>query len=199
MSRLSAEQREIHRRRIIDAAARCIAKNGFGELRVEDICAEAAVSKGAFYLYFDRKEDVLFALLDEDATAIEARLRTVMRTHEPGVDRLRQFAKALLVDDQDARRVQSRADVWAQLLCERSVRRRFAAHLERRRVLLGEAIAEGIRTGDYGTDVAPETLARIVLAIVDGLMLHAAVEPAGVRWASVRQGIDGLIAGLNAA
>ena len=199
MPRLSAEQREHHRQRIVDAATRCIAKNGFSDLRVEDICTEASVSKGSFYLYFDRKEDVLFALLEHDAHVIEEKIQSVMLSHPPGIDRLRRFAQAMLLEHQDAERMQVRADLWARMLCERSVRKRFVAHLERRRKMLAGAIAEGVRTGQYSTGVAPETLARIVLAIVDGLMLHAAVEPAGMRWTTLRQGVDGLIAGLQAA
>ena len=45
--------------RIRDAAHRLFVKNGFKNTTVDAIAAAAGVSKGAFYLHFDRKEDLL--------------------------------------------------------------------------------------------------------------------------------------------
>ena len=199
MPRLSPEQRENHRQRIVTAAWRCVARTGYCDLRVDDVCAEAAVSKGSFYLYFKRKDDVLFALLEQDAAAIEERIRAVMLSNRPGIDRLRLFAQTMLADHDDKGRMQVRADLWAELFCEKAVRERFVEHLDRRRRLLSDAIEAGMRTGEYDGGVPAETLARILLAIVDGLMLHAAAEPRSMRWTYLRQGVDGLLAGLRAA
>ena len=149
MPRLSPEQRENHRQRIVTAAWRCVARTGYCDLRVDDVCAEAAVSKGSFYLYFKRKDDVLFALLEQDAAAIEERIRAVMLSNRPGIDRLRLFAQTMLADHDDKGRMQVRADLWAELFCEKAVRERFVEHLDRRRRLLSDAIEAGMRTGEY--------------------------------------------------
>lgn len=199
MPRLSPEQRDNHRQRIVDAAWRCVARTGYSDLRVEDVCAEASVSKGSFYLYFKRKDDVLFALLEQDAAAIEERIRSVMLSNRPGIDRLRLFAQTMLADHDDQGRMQVRADLWAELFCEEAVRERFVEHLDRRRRLLSDAIEAGMRTGEHNGRVPAETLARILLAIVDGLILHAAAEPRSMPWTYLRQGVDGLLAGLRAA
>jgi AcrR family transcriptional regulator len=45
--------------RIRDAAHRLFVKNGFENTPVDAIAAAAGVSKGTFYLHFDRKEDLL--------------------------------------------------------------------------------------------------------------------------------------------
>ncbi len=199
MPRLSAEQRLNHRQRIVDAAWRCVARTGYSALRVDDICHEAAVSKGSFYIYFKRKDDVLFALLDEDAAALEQRIHSVLLANRPGIDRLRLFAQTMLADHDDQGRMQVRADLWAEMFCDKEVRDRFVEHLDRRRRLLSVAISEGIKTGEFDGGVPAETLARIVLAIVDGLMFHSAAEPRTMRWAKLRDGVDGLLAGLRAA
>jgi TetR/AcrR family transcriptional repressor of uid operon len=199
MPRLSAEQRQNHRQRIVDAAWSCVARTGYCDLRVEDICAQAGVSKGSFYLYFKRKDDVLIALLEEDAAKIEQRIRSVVLGNRPGIDRLRLFAQTMLADHDNQGRMQVRADLWAEMFCEKTVRDRFVEHLDRRRRLLSEAISEGIATGEFDGGVPAETLARILLATVDGLMLHAAAAPKSMRWPKLRQGVDGLLAGLRAA
>jgi len=47
---------------ILDAAARCIAQDGFRGASTADICREAGISPGHLYHYFDSKEEILTAL-----------------------------------------------------------------------------------------------------------------------------------------
>lgn len=197
MPRLSAEQRLGHRQRIVDAAWRCVARTGVGDFRVEDICADAGVSKGSFYLYFERKEDILFALLDQDATELEHRVTRVMASERPGIDRLRHLAQTMLSDNGQQARLQVRVELWALGISHPILRRRFAARLKTRRSLLSTALTEGIDGGGYATGSVAEPLARIVLAIMDGLMLQAAAEDRAMKWAPVRDAIDAVLEGLR--
>src|SRR5688572_17919117 len=48
---------------ILDAALAVFSEQGFAGARVEDIAARAGLSKGAVYLYFDSKHDMLKALV----------------------------------------------------------------------------------------------------------------------------------------
>jgi len=50
------------RRRLIDTAQRLWRKHGFDEVAVSEICESAGVSKGTFFYYFRRKEDLLVEL-----------------------------------------------------------------------------------------------------------------------------------------
>ncbi len=68
MPRLAAETKVARRQQLIDAAWRCVADRGFQSLTVDEVCAEAGVSKGAFYLYFESKQDLLLGLLEDEAT-----------------------------------------------------------------------------------------------------------------------------------
>jgi AcrR family transcriptional regulator len=54
------------RKRLTDAARRIFAQRGFELARVEDIAAAAGKSRGAFYANFRDKEDVFFAIYEED-------------------------------------------------------------------------------------------------------------------------------------
>ncbi|MBZ0217025.1 MAG: TetR/AcrR family transcriptional regulator, partial [Fimbriimonadaceae bacterium] len=48
---------------LMDAALELFMKKGFAATRVADIAARAGLSKGAIYLYFDSKEDILKGLI----------------------------------------------------------------------------------------------------------------------------------------
>src|SRR5262245_5820534 len=92
--KLSAPAKEQRRTALLDAAWRCIARTGYRNVTVDAVCAEAGLSKGAFYTYFDQKHDLLLALMDDDA----AGLNDVVADAEgqpSGVGQIRRFAAGL--------------------------------------------------------------------------------------------------------
>ena len=54
------------RRDLMEAARRIFARDGFEMARLEDIAAAAGKTRGAFYANFRDKEDVFFALFEEN-------------------------------------------------------------------------------------------------------------------------------------
>src|SRR3989475_2638520 len=63
--RASGSDREETRRLILDAAAALIAERGYRGTTVNEMIAQADLSKGTFYWHFKSKEDVLLAVLEE--------------------------------------------------------------------------------------------------------------------------------------
>src|SRR3954447_26687167 len=60
------ERRQLTRRALLDAARRTFGSKGFGAATLDDIAAEAGVTRGALYYNFPGgKEDLFLALLDE--------------------------------------------------------------------------------------------------------------------------------------
>lgn len=198
MPKLRPETRVERRQLLIDAAWRCAAVRGFRDLTVDDVCAEAGVSKGAFYGYFEQKQDLLLALLEDDAGALDRELDRITSASSSGVERVRRFAQAMLARGDDAARVQVRADLWADLLTEDSVRRRMADATQRRRALVRSWIEEGVSSGEL-VAIPANALASILLALADGLMLHGALDPDAFRWRNIRRAIDVMLAGIEAA
>jgi TetR/AcrR family transcriptional regulator, transcriptional repressor of aconitase len=197
MPKLRPETRIERRQLLIDAAWRCAAVRGFGDLTVDDVCAEAQVSKGAFYGYFEHKQDLLLALLADDSDALDVELETITAASSSGVQRVRRFAQAMLARGDDPARVQVRADLWADLLTEEVVREHLAAVTARRRQLVRGWIEEAIASGEL-VAIPANALASILLALTDGLMLHGALDPGGFRWPNIRRAIDVLLAGIAA-
>jgi AcrR family transcriptional regulator len=198
MPKLRPEIRSERRQALIDAAWRCAAVQGFRDLTVDDVCAEAGVSKGAFYGYFEQKQDLLLALLGDDAAALDRDLERITSDSSSGVERVRAFAQAMLARGEDPARVQVRADLWADLLTEEVVRARLAEVTQRRRELVRGWIEEAVASGEL-VDIPANALASILLALADGLMLHGALDPSGFRWRNIRRAIDVLLAGLEAS
>lgn len=64
--RARSARREATRERVLDAARRVFAERGVIGGTVEDICARAGFSRGAFYSNFTDKADVLRALIERE-------------------------------------------------------------------------------------------------------------------------------------
>jgi AcrR family transcriptional regulator len=56
---------EATRRKLLAAAEKTFARDGFEAARLEDIASLAGYTRGAFYANFKSKEDIFFALLEE--------------------------------------------------------------------------------------------------------------------------------------
>ena len=54
--------------KLLDAALIVFADRGYHAARVDDVCDEADVSHGTFYLYFASKEDLFRTLVDDVVT-----------------------------------------------------------------------------------------------------------------------------------
>jgi AcrR family transcriptional regulator len=195
--RITAQARFARRQDLIDATWRLLARSGWRDLTVDDICAEAGASKGAFYGYFDRKQDLLLALLDDEAAAVEALLTGLGAQPLAAVERLRRFARAMLERAADPARVQLRADLWAALVSEPGVRERFAATVTRQRAAVRALVQGGIDAGQL-TAMPANALASILLALTEGLVLHGALDPKAFRWANVYHALDAALDGFQA-
>lgn len=54
------------REMLAQAALECLLERGLGETSIRDICAQAGVSTGAFYVHFNDKEEVILAACEID-------------------------------------------------------------------------------------------------------------------------------------
>jgi AcrR family transcriptional regulator len=195
--KLRPETRVERRQLLVDAAWRCAALRGFRDLTVDDVCDAAGVSKGAFYGYFGHKQDLLLALLQDDAASLDRELERITNASTSGIERVRRFAQAMLARGEDAARVQVRADLWADLLTEEPVREHLATAMQRRRVLVRSWIEEAVASGEL-LDIPANALSSILLALTDGLMLHRALDPSAFRWQNIRSAIDLMLVGIEA-
>jgi TetR/AcrR family fatty acid metabolism transcriptional regulator len=79
-------------RRIIEAAVKVFAKNGFYNSKVSEIARAANVADGTIYLYFQNKDDILIRLFEEEmATVLQKMTEEVNQESDPA-KKLQRFA-----------------------------------------------------------------------------------------------------------
>ena len=127
--RISEAERTNRRERLVAAAWRCLAQRAYSDLTVDDVCAEAAVSKGAFYGYFDSKQELLHELLQRESASLDAVISDLSAAPIGAAEKLRRFARACLKDAEDTARMQVRADLAAAVGGDPALRARSASLL----------------------------------------------------------------------
>ncbi|MFB3766421.1 MAG: TetR/AcrR family transcriptional regulator [Methanotrichaceae archaeon] len=68
---------EERRKELIDTAERLFITAGYDQTAISDIVREVNVSQGAYYYYFDSKEDVLVAILERNIASMERALKQI--------------------------------------------------------------------------------------------------------------------------
>jgi len=77
------------RRRLLAAAEKTFARDGFEAARLEDIARMAGYTRGAFYANFSSKEDIFFALLEDWVRARIGEVNALLAKQESPTMRLR--------------------------------------------------------------------------------------------------------------
>lgn len=72
------QRTEATRHALLQAALRIFARDGFEASRIEDIAGATGHTRGAFYAHFHSKEDLFFALFEQEAGDRLRGLRSVM-------------------------------------------------------------------------------------------------------------------------
>jgi len=169
LTEATAAKRRMH---ILEAAARCLFERGLLAMSVDDVCATAGISKGAFYSHFPSKEALIHAVTD----MLSAELGPIEDT---GIAALadsvfeRQIAPAL-----PPANARFGIEVTAASAGDAGLRERNTANLERLRHAVEAAVRGLIAAGKARTGVDAEAVGWLVQAHVMGVLCRNAVWPA---------------------
>jgi AcrR family transcriptional regulator len=157
---------------LLDAAVRVFATRGYRNARLDDVAAEAGVTKGAVYHHFANKEELLVRALDHHLARAFGRVESVLlEEHETAAERLTHVVRRAFGTDDP-----SRADV---LMLLQTVSHEVPAVYQRWLAagpmklwrLIGRVIDAGKRSGEFRADVDGEVVARM---LVGGLIANSA-------------------------
>ncbi len=162
--------------RILEAALRFFARQGFSATSVEQITEAADIGKGTFFNYFPSKEHVLAGFAVRQVERIQGALNSARDNSQPLHDVLRGLLKSL--QQEPARSPQLARSLLGAILSSEPVRELTYPPLERARSLLAELMALGQKRGEIRSDVRPADLARFFQQNGFGAVLLWSLHPA---------------------
>jgi AcrR family transcriptional regulator len=74
--------------RILEGAARAVARHGLAKLDMGDVSQQAAVSRGTLYRYFPNRDELLATLALHEGRRFQEEVAAAVRAAPPGADRL---------------------------------------------------------------------------------------------------------------
>lgn len=187
MPKVSDEYRTARRRSILDAAVTCFDRRGLHGTTTDDIAAEAGLSNGALYRYFDGKDAIVEAIAGERHAQERALLDAALRDDDPR-RAIRDFIDryfAWLADPGELRRRRVNVHVWAEALADARIAAVVAAGVAPARDA-ERAIEAAVASGALPAHVDATALVQLLLAMLQGYVLQAAWDPSldALRYAS---------------
>jgi AcrR family transcriptional regulator len=169
---------ESTRRALLKASRRIFARDGFEASRIEDIAGATGHTRGAFYAHFNSKEDLFFALFEQEAGDRLRDLRSMLEQCRDSEGRLRALRKFYVARVSDRQWVMLALEFKLFALRHPKLRARLARTHRRIRESLkletiGKLIPELMRNGRELREVR-----RVALeAVLNGLVLEHAYDP----------------------
>ncbi len=175
MPRVSTAFKEDRRAEILDAARRCVARSGFHQASMHEICAEAGMSPGNLYRYFPSKEAIIAGIAERDRAEVGAQLAAGQFTDDF-------FATfAALVRHHLVERNADDVGLCAEMVAESRrnppiarIMQDFDKDVHARLVAMLRTAAE---RGDIRADVDFDSVVTMLMVMADGVWWRRAVEP----------------------
>lgn len=167
---------EARRDEVLDAALALFIKQGYAATRVEDIAANAGISKGTVYLYFESKEALMEGLIDRALSPVA--LKALSALDAVGLDpQMAIKTVGVLVAE---RLTDPKVSAIPKLILRESTQFPELAQMYRREVIdkvlppMTKLIRSNIQKGRF-RDVDPELTIRSIIGPVIAHMLIAEV------------------------
>jgi AcrR family transcriptional regulator len=162
---------EERREDILDAAVRIFADRGIGSATIADITRAAGVAKGTFYLYFDSREQLVWALKERMVDEILAHASSLYE--QVGrqdwwalVDTFGESYVDFMLEHRDM------VHVMAQEQISLESDPPFSDCYQKIHEMLTAGLRAGIEAGVFSSP-DPELTARLLHHAIDGIMVHA--------------------------
>ncbi|HTK43876.1 MAG TPA: TetR/AcrR family transcriptional regulator [Patescibacteria group bacterium] len=168
------ELHAVRREAFLDVAQALIQTRGYEGFSIQDVIDEVGASKGAFYHYFGSKADLLEAVVERMADAIQGTWDDVMR--RSGLTAIERFEKVFATTAQykNARRELALALLEAWLSDRNTILREKLRQIVARRMtpILERVVQQGIDEGDF-TATSAEGTADVIVALILGIQDEA--------------------------
>ena len=199
-SRLNGQRSEsfiekARRKQIVDTAIRTIASRGYSQTSLAEIAREAGISKGVISYHFEGKgdliEEILARLMHEPAEYI----KRLVDAHVTAADKLRAYIAANFEFAKSHRNhLLALVDLWGSRDSSEDRSRFDSEAYGPSRRYLSRILETAQERGELGP-VPAKTMASVIQAAIDGVLLQWAFDPDAVDLDACRDEIQEMITG----
>ncbi len=169
--KVSTQYKAETRDRIISSAVINFSLNGFDKARMEDIAIDADVSKGTLYLYFKSKEDLFYAICQNNAKKLKGQLDVLFSQSKGDLlynaEKFYDSFQDIVKDDEQKIAFEIISE------CSRNQQLREVMYEQRLKIfgIVSEYLNLQIEKGFFKKDVDVNAIACGLVSLYDGLSL----------------------------
>ncbi|CAN5384247.1 TetR/AcrR family transcriptional regulator [soil metagenome] len=157
------------REKIVDAAIVTFSKHGYDRTKMDDIAETANLSKGTIYLYFKSKEELFYAISENNIKALKEQLSVLFTKSENLISDSQMFYV-------NFRKASEQSDkVFLETIAESSRNQRLQEMLYHQRIKVLDIVTEylklQIKKGFFRTDIDIDAIALGLVSLYDGLSI----------------------------
>src|SRR5712671_2409739 len=161
---------------ILDAALVCFAKRGFHQASMHDISAEAGISVGLIYRYFENKDAVISAMADRHKTEIHEVLERAQQAPTL-LESLEILFTAHCCEDAPQLVSAFVVDLYAEASRNPHVADLVRDVLETAMGGVRDLIARAPEAQNTGNNLTPDDLAELIFAVARGMLMLDVLRP----------------------
>ena len=205
MPKIAEAARAARRDQIIAAALACFARTGYHATTMAEVAAQAGVSKGTPYLYFESKEALFIALHEEWDCGLGDRVdAAIAALPEAGRRSPRRVLHAVAAAVAGHVREQTQTcrvlmEARALAAHEPSIATAVRASDTRTHQQLEGLFAAGVEAGEWPAGTDPALAARLFTAGLYGLMAQWHLAPGSFSWDDAAAALAGGLAAVPQA
>jgi AcrR family transcriptional regulator len=165
---------EERRTQIITAAIKVFAQEGFANTRMDDVSAEAGLSKGLLYWYFKSKEEIIIAIADVLFGAEFRKMQELTIEDQSARSCLESFLDIFLEDLRGMMKVAPVIyEFYALAFRNPTIRKVMQEYLGRFVAIMEPIVWHGMDTGEFTPGDARQVTIAIASALEGTLLLWA--------------------------
>jgi AcrR family transcriptional regulator len=178
---VAVQQRsEETRARILGAALKEFSGSGYDAASVDDICAEAGVSKGAFYHHFPSKQAAFLAIFEDWLGSVDKGLNLAQQATVP--ETLTNMSRMLpVIFTQADGQLPMFLEFWLQASRDDTIWKATVAPYQRYLDYFTTLVKQGIAEGTF-RKVDPQSAAQVIVSFAVGLLLQGLIAPSDTDW-----------------
>ena len=185
------QRSEETRTKIVESAIKLFSSRGYNAASVDDICAEAGISKGAFYHHFESKQALFLALLDSWLQTIDHAIESTREKTAP--ETFMQMTEAFpYLFETAGEGLPMFLEFWLQASRDQKVWEASIAPYRRYHKYFTSLIKKGVNEGSF-VEVNPELVSRMIVSTAMGLLLQSLLDPQGAKWEKVARDSTNLL------
>ena len=176
------------REKILHAAIKCFSRKGYNEATMDEIAQEAGVSKGSLYWHFKSKSSLFLAIKKLQIERIIGILKESLTSTQPFTEKLKNSINFYFASLSKNEKRPTKLDIEFWAAASRMPAISYAIHEQYNllKSFLNSTIKEAIDKGEVKEDIKVDALSAIMLATLDGLVLHSTLVRYSFNWSEIR-------------